>query len=72
MTPGRAAVVQMRATADVEENLRATEVQVAAAAADGAQAVFAPEAFTFIGPGRVRAGMLAPRPEGGPVHERCR
>ena len=68
----RAAVVQMRATADVEENLQATEALVAAAAAEGAQAVFAPEAFTFIGPGRVRAGMLEPLPEGGPVLERCR
>ncbi len=71
-TPCQVAVVQMCATADVEENLRATEALVAAAARDGAAAVFAPEAFTFIGSGRVRAGMLEPLPEGGPVLERCR
>ena len=71
-TSCQVAVVQMCATADVEENLRATEALVAAAARDGAAAVFAPEAFTFIGSGRVRAGMLERLPEGGPVLERCR
>ncbi len=66
------AVVQMCATADVERNLRATEALVAAAAAAGAEAVFAPETFAFIGPGRVRAEILEPLPEGGPIFERCR
>ena len=66
------AVVQMCATADVERNLRATEALVADAAAAGAEAVFAPETFTFIGPGRLRAEILEPLPEGGPIFERCR
>ena len=66
------AVVQMCATADVENNLRCTEALVAEAAAGGAEAVFAPETFTFIGPGRLRAEMLEPLPEGGPILERCR
>ena len=66
------AVVQMCATADVENNLRSTESLVAEAAAAGAEAVFAPETFTFIGPSRLRAGMLEPLPEGGPILARCR
>ena len=66
------AVIQMCATADVENNLRSTESLVAEAAAAGAEAVFAPETFTFIGPGRARAGMLEPLPAGGPIFERCR
>ena len=66
------AVVQMCATADVENNLRCTETLVAQAAAGGAAAVFAPETFTFIGPGRLRSQMLEPLPEGGPILERCR
>ena len=66
------AVVQMCATADVDQNLRTTEGLVRQAAAQGAQSIFAPEAFTFIGPGKVRAEMLEPLPDGGPVLERCR
>ncbi len=66
------AVVQMCATADVENNLRCTEALVAEAVAAGAEAVFAPETFTFIGPGRLRSQMLEPLPEGGPIFERCR
>ncbi len=66
------AVVQMCATADVENNLRCTEALVAEAAAAGAEAVFAPETFTFIGPGRIRSQILEPLPEGGPIFERCR
>lgn len=66
------AVVQMCATADVENNLCCTEALVAKAASAGAEAVFAPETFTFIGPGRLRSQMLEPLPEGGPIFERCR
>ncbi|MDE0063898.1 MAG: carbon-nitrogen hydrolase family protein [Gammaproteobacteria bacterium] len=71
-TPSKAAVVQMCATADVHKNLRVTGDLVARAAQAGAGAVFAPEAFTFIGPGRERAKMLEPLPGGGPVLEECR
>ena len=63
------AVVQMCATADVENNLSNTEALVTEAAAAGAEAVFAPETFTFIGPGRLRSQMLEPLPEGGPIFE---
>lgn len=70
--PRKAAVVQMCATADVHRNLGITGELVAQAAAAGADAIFAPEAFTFIGPGRERAKMLEPLPEGGPVLEQCR
>ena len=66
------AVVQMCATADVRKNLRVTGKLVAWAADAGAAAVFAPEAFTFIGPGRERAEMLEPLPDGGPVLDQCR
>ena len=66
------AVVQMCATADVEDNLRRTGELVVQAAAAGAEAVFAPETFTFIGPGRLRSEMLEPLPKGGPIFERCR
>ena len=71
-TKTQVAIVQMCATADVEKNLRCTEALVAQAAAEGAEAVFAPETFTFIGPGRRRSEMLEPLPEGGPIFERCR
>lgn len=66
------AVVQMCATADVENNLRCTEALVAEAAEAGAEVVFAPETFTFIGPGRLRSQLLEPLPDGGPIFERCR
>ena len=68
----KVAVVQMCATAAVDGNLRVAEALVADAAQAGASAVFAPEAFTFIGPGRQRAAMLEPLPGGGPVLQRCR
>lgn len=68
----KAAVVQMCATADVERNLGVTEELVTQAAKADARVVFAPEAFTFIGPGKQRADMLEPLPEGGPVFDRCR
>lgn len=70
--PCQVAVVQMCTTADVEANLRAAEALVAEAAGRGAEAVFAPETFTFIGPARSRDKMLEPLPQGGPVLERCR
>ncbi len=65
-TPCKAAVVQMCATADVYKNLRVTGKLVTQAAEAGASALFAPEAFTFIGPGRERAKMLEALPDGGP------
>lgn len=66
------AVTQLCATQDVEANLQAMERLVADAVERGAQVVFAPETFTFIGPGKLRAAMLEPLPEGGPILKRCR
>lgn len=66
------AVTQLCATADVEANLRTMERLVGEAVERGAQVVFAPETFTFIGPGKLRAAMLEPLPAGGPILERCR
>ena len=71
-TPCVAAVTQLCATADVEANLQAMERLVGEAVECGAQVVFAPETFTFIGPGKLRAAMLEPLPAGGPILERCR
>ena len=71
-TPTKAAVVQMCATADVRRNLSVTSKLVEKAVDAGAGTVFAPEAFTFIGPGRERAKMLEPLPDGGSVLDQCR
>ncbi len=70
--PCTVAVTQLCATQDVEANLAAMERLVAEAVERGAEVVFAPETFTFIGPGRLRAAMLEPLPEGGPILKRCR
>ena len=70
--PCKVAVTQMCATADVDANLRAMAALVKEAASKGAEAVFAPETFTFIGPARLRSRALEPLPAGGPVLDRCR
>ena len=51
-------IVQMCATADVDENVRTTLSLVAQAAAAGAEVVLAPEAFAFIGSQRERNKLL--------------
>ena len=51
-------IVQMCATADVDENVRTTLSLVAQAAAAGAEVVLVPEAFAFIGSQRERNKLL--------------
>ena len=51
-------IVQMCATADVDENVRTTLSLVAQAAAAGAEVVLVPEAFAFIGSERERNKLL--------------
>ena len=65
-------IVQMCANADVERNLRTTADLVAGAAADGAAAVFLPEAFAYIGSERDRRPWLEALPRGGTILESCR
>jgi len=65
------AVLQMCATADVDTNLSTTESLIRKAAHSGATAVFAPEAFTFIGPNALRSELLEPLPNGGPIFKFC-
>ena len=64
-------VVQMCATNEVERNVDSTLSLTTAAADAGAQVVFVPEAFAFIGPERERRQWLEPLPSGGPILERC-
>ena len=64
-------IVQMCATNEVERNVDATLSLTTAAADAGAQVVFVPEAFAFIGPERERRQWLEPLPSGGPILERC-
>ena len=71
-SPTRVAVVQTRATSDVERNLAGAESLVAAAAGDGAEIALLPEAFTYIGSNEGKNAILEPLPEGGPILDRCR
>ncbi len=64
-------IVQMCATSDVEANLDSTLGLVRDAAKAGAQMVFVPEAFAFIGSERERRPHLEPLPEGGPILRRA-
>lgn len=77
------ALIQLCATPDVAANMAATARLVASAADQGAQIVFLPEAFTFIGPDREKRLILESLPAatgaqpdqaacGGPLLEQCR
>lgn len=72
MTNPRAGIIQMCATPDVRSNLEIASRLAREAAAQGADIVFFPEAFAFIGPRREKAAILEPLPEGGPILECCR
>lgn len=69
--PNRVAVVQMRSTPDVGENLAAAERLVTAGAERGAAVVMLPEAFGFIGPEKDKRRILEPLPAGGPILHAC-
>jgi predicted amidohydrolase len=64
-------IVQMCATSDVEANVDSTLGLVGEAAKAGAEAVFVPEAFAFIGAERERRPHLEPLPAGGPILRRA-
>ena len=73
------ALIQMCATPDVAANMATTARLVTSAANEGAEMVFLPEAFAFIGPDREKRLILESLPaaeraadEGGPILEQCR
>jgi deaminated glutathione amidase len=74
----RVAAVQLCATPDSDHNLAQAERLVGEACARGAQVVFLPEAFAFLGPEQDKQRLLEVLPEtgsasgGGPILERCR
>ena len=68
----RVGVVQHCATPDVDANLARIEALSQRARDAGAEAVFLPEAFAYLGPDRDRQAILEPLPEGGPILDRCR
>ena len=71
MSAQRIAIVQHCATEDVAQNLTTCETLCAQAASEGAEAIFLPEAFAFIGRDSERRQILEPLPEGGPILSRC-
>ncbi len=66
------AVVQMCASTNADENVRASLDLSHQAADAGAQCVFLPEAFAFIGPAEQKAAIVERLPEGGPILDACR
>ena len=65
-------IVQLCATADVQDNLKTTERLSQSAVQDGAEVVFLPEAFAYIGSDRERLPLLESLDCGGPILESCR
>ena len=65
-------IVQLCATADVAANLAKTETLSRQAAEDGAEVIFLPEAFAYIGSDRARLPMLESLDEDGPILECCK
>jgi len=67
----RTAVIQMRTTPDVEQNLDAVERLLGRAAARGAVCALLPEAFAYIGPDAGKQSIAEALPDGGPILARC-
>ena len=65
-------VIQMCSTADVSENMDTAARLTGCAVEAGAQVVFWPEAFSYIGSDRSRQGILESLNEGGPILDACR
>ena len=65
-------IIQMCATSDVQRNLDSTALLCEAAAKEGAEAVFVPEAFCYIGSEKQRQTILETISKGGPIFDRCR
>ena len=72
MTPTDVAVVQVCASTNVEQNVAKALDLTHRAAERGAQCVFLPEAFSFIGPAEERAKIVECLPDGGPILDACR
>ncbi len=68
----RVGIVQLCATSDVPRNLVTTESLSRRAVEDGAEVVFLPEAFAYIGSDRARLPMLEDLSTGGPMLDSCR
>ncbi len=64
-------IVQMCATADVEQNLETAVQLIGRATNAGAEIVFLPESFAFIGPDCVRNKWLESLDTGGPILDAC-
>ena len=67
----RVGLVQMCATADVPQNLKTASELSKRAVGDGAEVVFLPEAFSYIGSDRERIPMLEDLKTGGPMLACC-
>ncbi len=68
----RTALVQMRSTANVRDNLDSAKRLIEKAISLGAEFVMLPEAFAYIGPGAGKRAILEPLPAGGPILDQCR
>ena len=65
-------IIQLCATNDIPSNLRTTKELSHRAAQEGAEVVFLPEAFCFIGPERERLTILESLEDEGPILSACR
>jgi predicted amidohydrolase len=70
--PTQVAAIQLCAGPDVRRNLDTLSALSLAAANAGAEAIFVPEAFAFLGPDEEKQKIVEPLPQGGPILERCR
>ena len=68
----RIGIVQLCANADVPKNLATTEDLSRRAVEAGAEVVFLPEAFAYIGSDRARLPMLEDLDVGGPMLDSCK
>ena len=65
-------VIQMCATAEVSVNMHTAAKLTEGAVAEGAQVVFWPEAFSYIGSDRDRREILESLDDGGPILDACK
>lgn len=70
--PVMAGVIQMTSTADVDANMRTVHRLVREAAHRGAEIVFVPECFSYLGPENGKLDIAESLDEDGPILERCR
>ena len=64
-------IIQMCSTADVKSNMQIAAELTDAAVSAGAEVVFWPEAFSYIGSDRDRRSILESLPAGGPILKDC-